>query len=87
MYDATTAAAAIGNVATDGLMVGSTAQWDAITGQTGGLTFNSTYFLDPTTAGKLTTTPPSTAGQVNVLIGTAISATALDLEIQPPILL
>lgn len=87
MYDPTTAAAAIGNVATDGILVGTTAQWDAVTGQTGGLTFNSAYFLDPVTPGKLTTTPPTTAGQCNTLIGTAISTTALDLEIAPPILL
>lgn len=88
VYDATIAAAANGNIAQSGVLIGTTAQWDAaVTGQTGGLTFNSTYFLDPTNIGKLTTTPPSTAGQCNVIIGTAISPTELELQIAQPILL
>lgn len=88
VYDSTIAASAIGNIGTAGVMVGTTAQWDAVvTGQTGGLTFNSLYFLDPTNVGKLTTTPPTTAGQVNVFVGRAISTTELEVAIAQPILL
>ena len=53
-----------GVIATGGPLTASTAQWDAITGQVGGLTPNTRYYLDPTTAGKLTITAPITAGQV-----------------------
>ena len=87
MYDATTAAAAIGNVAASGVLVGTTGQWDAVASTTGGLTFNTTYFLDPATPGKITATPPTTSGQCNVVIGTAISPTELELQIAQPILL
>ena len=88
VYDATIASSANGNIAQSGILIGTAAQWDAVvTGQTGGLTFNSTYFLDPANVGKLTTTPPGTAGQCNVVIGTAISPTELELQIAQPILL
>lgn len=86
-YDATTAAAAVGNLASDGVIVATTVQWDAVASTTGGLTFNTTYFLDPVTVGKITATPPITAGQCNVVIGVAISATELFLQIEQPILL
>ena len=86
-YDATTAAAAVGNIQCGGVAVATTAQWDAVAGTTGGLTFNTTYFLDPANAGKITSTPPSTIGQTNVLIGIALSTTELDLYLNPPILL
>lgn len=87
VFDPTVAAAAAGNLADSGTIVGTTAQWDAVTGQTGGLTFNSLYFLDPVTPGKLTTTPPTTVGQCNVLVGQAFSSTALKMLLAPPILL
>ncbi|WP_158810263.1 hypothetical protein [Beijerinckia sp. L45] len=88
VYDATIAAGANGNIAQSGVLVGTTAQWDAaVTGQTGGLTFGSLYFLDPGNVGKLTTTPPTTVGTCNVAIGTALSATELELQIAQPILL
>lgn len=85
--DASISAAGVGNIITSGILVATTAQWDAVAGTTGGLTFNTEYFLDPTTAGKITATPPTTVGQCVVLVGVAISATELELQIQPPILL
>ena len=72
------------------MLIGTTAQWDAVvTGETGGLTFNSLYFLDSANVGKITTTVPTGAGTgvVNTLIGRAISTTELELNIQQPILL
>ena len=86
-YDSSIAAAAIGNIASEGVLVATTTQWDAVAGTTGGLAFNTVYFLDPTTAGKITATPPTTTGQCNVIVGIALSSTELELQIEQPILL
>jgi hypothetical protein len=86
-YDATTAASAAGYIITGGVLVATTTQWDAVAGTTGGLTFNTLYFLDPSNAGKMTSTVPTTVGQCVVLIGRALSTTELDLMLEPPILL
>jgi hypothetical protein len=83
--DITIAAAAAGNVAVDGVLVATTGQWDAVTGQTGGLTPGADYFLDPSTPGRLTTTAPTTAGQFVVRVGHALSDTEFEIEIQQPI--
>lgn len=85
--DTSIAAAAIGNVAQSGIVVATTAQWDAVAGTTGGLVPNTYYFLDPATPGRLTSTPPTTTGQVLTLVGLSISATALEVDPAPPILL
>lgn len=86
-YDASISASASGNIAVGGVLNTSTANWDAVTGGSGGLTFNAPYFLDPSTAGKLTVTAPSTVGQSNVLVGIATSTQDMELKFQPPILL
>jgi hypothetical protein len=87
IYDASIASASAGSVATDGVVTATTTQWDAITGQTGGLTAGADYFLDAAAAGKLTSTPPSTAGQYNVYVGRAKSTTDMHLDIRFPIAL
>ena len=76
-----------GQVNVSGVMTATTTQWDAVTGGSGGLTFNTTYYLDPTTSGKLTSTAPSTVGQYVVEIGIAVSTTELEIRIQKDILL
>ena len=81
------AAAAQGTFTMDGLITATTAQWDAVTGQTGGLTATSRYYLDPSNPGKLTTTPPSTVGQYVAEIGIAFNTTDLKINILTPILL
>ena len=65
----------------------TTGQWDAVAGTTGGLTAGTDYYLSPATAGLLTATCPTTAGQCVVIIGKAISTTELRLVISEPILL
>ncbi len=85
--DASIAAGAIGNIAQSGVLVGTTAQWDAVAGTSGGLVFGTAYFLDPATPGKLTATAPTTLGQCNVFLGMALSSTELELWIAQPILL
>lgn len=78
----TIAASATGVVRKDGTLVASTAQWDAITGQTGGLTPGSIYFLSSATAGRLVTTAPSTAGTDWVVpVGVALSTTDFEIQI------
>lgn len=85
--DASVAAGGTGNIVTSGILAATTAQWDAVAGTTGGLAFNTEYFLDPATAGKITATPPTTVGQCLVLVGIALSTTELELQIAQPILL
>jgi hypothetical protein len=85
VYDASIANGAAGSIAVDGPVVATAAQWDAVTGQTGGLTPGAVYFLDPATAGKLTTTPPTAVGQSVLEIGTALSATVLGVKVMYPI--
>ena len=83
--DASIAAAASGNVLLDGVLTATTDQWDAVAGTTGGLTPGAVYFLSAATAGLLTATAPSTAGQFVVRVGKALSATKMDLTLMAPI--
>ena len=71
---------ASGNVATDGMFTLTTAQWNTITGGSSGLTAGANYFLSATTAGGLTTTPPSTVGQYVVRVGQALSTTTMAIN-------
>lgn len=73
--DITVASAGNANVQMCGPLTATTGQWDAVTGQTGGLTIGATYFLDNTTAGRLTTTVPA-SGYV-CPVGKAVSTTKL----------
>lgn len=79
--------AASGAIKFDGILSLTTGQWDTITGQTGGLTFNTTYWLDPTTAGKMTPTKPTTTGLYVMPLGRALSTTEFELLLGSPILL
>lgn len=85
--DASIAAAAVGNVALAGPLTATTAQWDAVTGGSGGLTPGSAYYVDPANAGKLTATGTSTAGQYLAPVGRAISSTVMAVAVQSTILL
>ncbi|MEX0827566.1 MAG: hypothetical protein WD005_01300 [Haliea sp.] len=78
---------ASGSALSDGRVSASTAEWDAVTGQTGGLTAGSKYYLDPATAGKLTVTPPSADGHVVAPVGTAKSTTEFEVSIGARVLL
>ena len=82
---ATIVAAASGAIQTDGVIAATTAQWDTITGDVGGLTPGSVYFLDPDTAGNITLTAPTSVGDFVVRLGKAISTTELEITILQPI--
>lgn len=72
-------------VQVDGIFEAATGDWDAVTGQTGGLTEGETYYLDQDTAGKLTVNAPVAYGDFVAPVGTALSSTELDIEIGAPI--
>jgi hypothetical protein len=80
--DSTIAIGASGNIQTTDILSALPAEWDAVTGQVGGLTEGATYYLHPTAPGHLTITPPSTVGQHLIIIGTALSSSVLMINIQ-----
>jgi len=82
---ASIAAAAAGAIQMDGLISASTATWDALTGDTGGLTPGAVYYLSPTTPGSITKTAPTTSGQFVVRVGLADSTTTLRIQPHAPI--
>lgn len=83
VFDTSINSAASGNIAIAGSLTATTGQWDAVTGQSGGLTSGSKYYLSNVTSGALTTTPPST-GYI-APIGFALSTTVLVLNIAPTV--
>jgi len=83
--DASIASAAAGSIQTDGILTATTGEWDAVTGQSGGLTAGSAYYLSSATAGLLTPTAPTSAGTFVVRLGLSTSSTTLDISVQPPI--
>lgn len=66
----------------DGKIELSTAQWDAVTGGSGGLVPGARYYLD-VAPGMITTTPPSAPGTSVTALGRALSSTDLILHIMP----
>jgi hypothetical protein len=79
LANASTNAGASGNIATSGQLTLTTGQWDAITGQTGGLTPMAKYFLNTAVSGLLTSTVPTTGYLIS--IGRALSATTMSIRI------
>ncbi|WP_295446254.1 hypothetical protein [uncultured Thiodictyon sp.] len=62
----------------------SSANWTAVMGATT-LTAGAVYYLDASTAGKLTANPPDATGKYVVKVGTALSTTELHIEIDSPV--
>ena len=52
-----------------------------------GLDAGDHYFLSAASAGDITITPPSTAGQYVVRVGEAVSTSEFSIQLEPPILL
>ena len=72
-----------GSIQTNGVLTLTTAEWDAITGDSGGLTFNTRYYLSTATAGRLQTTAPTGSGNWNKPVGIALSTTEMLINIEP----
>jgi hypothetical protein len=87
VLDISIADAASGSVLTDGRLTATTGQWDAVTGQVGGLTTGARYYVSAATPGTLTTTPPTADGHVIAPVGTAKSTTELEITIGTRIVL
>lgn len=85
--DASIAPASNGAIQSDGLFTATTAEWDFVTGLSGGLTPGSIYFLSSTAAGKITNVAPTASGSYIRPLGRALSETSLEITIQPSILL
>lgn len=85
VQDSSIAATSVGFIQTDGVLSATTGEWDAVAGTTGGLAFGTIYYLDPSTAGMLTSTAPTVGGQFVMRIGKAISTTELEISISQPI--
>lgn len=81
VVDTSIASSATGDIQTGGLLTATTGQWDAVTGDTGGLTAGTQYFVDPDTAGRLTDPAPNTAGDFVVPVGIALSTTEMIIAI------
>lgn len=79
----TTAPTFAAEVISGGPLELTTAEWDAITGQVGGLTPGIPYFLSTAVAGRITTVPPSSLFSVKV--GKAVTPTTLDVDPRNPI--
>ncbi len=81
-------AAATGDMCISGVVTLTTGEWDALTGETGGLTRDLKYFLDDATAGRMLQEDNLTslgAGDYLVELGTAISTTEMQLDIKTKI--
>lgn len=76
--DNSIAAAATGFIQTDGVL--SSADWTAVVGSTT-LTAGSLYYLS-TTAGQLTATAPTGAGNYVCQVGIAISTTEIEITVE-----
>jgi hypothetical protein len=70
-------AGATGSIQVNGIITGSAAEWDVICAESipSGLTANTDYFLSSATAGLITSTAPTGAGNWVVKVIRAISAT------------
>ncbi len=67
-------------VQTSGLLTLTTAQWDAVTGDSGGLLQGSAYYVSVDPVGQLTSDAPAGPGQFVSRIGFAVSATTMLVE-------
>ena len=79
-----------GSVQTSGVLTATTTQWDAVAAtadsQSGGLTFNTVYYLDSVAAGKISKRLRPLVVSTSSL-GKAISTTEMVIDIKAPILL
>jgi hypothetical protein len=77
-----------GSLLTDGRLVATTTEWDAVTDQVGGLTPGAKYYLSAATAGKLSTSlPADVEGNVVAPVGLAKSTTVMEVSIGTRIVL
>jgi hypothetical protein len=81
--DTTIQASTIGDIQSKGALTATIAQWDVVTGQSGGLTTGLLYYLDDVVPGKLISTPPTINWQL--CVGQALSPTQMLIDIRESI--
>lgn len=74
-----------GNIQAGGAIVLSADQWDAVIGQSGGLTPGARYFLSDIDAGRLTSTVTSSIGSYVTPIGRAVTSTTMLINLETPV--
>lgn len=74
-----------GQIQTDGIVDLTTAEWDAVTGGSGGLTPGAYYFVGDGGAGTQLVTTEPTGGAIIAPVGQALTATKLILRISYPV--
>lgn len=79
VYDADIQPGNVGRVQTDGPLTQPVAEWEAVTGNPGGLAAGAPHFLSST--GLLTPWPPTDEGRVVAPVGRAMSATEFVIDI------
>jgi hypothetical protein len=72
-------------IQTSGLLTLTTAQWDTVTGDSGGLVQGDAYYVSIDPIGQLTRHAPSGPGQFVSRVGFAISATTMLVEPAAPV--
>lgn len=73
-----------GRVQTAGIITATTTEWDAVTGQSGGLTKEANYFVSQIVDGRITPNGPVVPGQFQIIVGIALNSTTLLIQIQGP---
>ncbi len=87
VYEDTVNAGDLANIQYTGPLTATTAQWDAVTGETGGLVAGTVYYLSPTTSGNITLNVPDTVGQYIQPVGIALNTTDLNIFQRASVLL
>jgi hypothetical protein len=71
------------NIQSYGTLIGTTTEWDQVTGTVGGLQVGKDYYIS-IIPGMLTTTPTTTPTFYMTKVGTAMSTTTMSIAIQSP---
>lgn len=74
-----------GFIQSAGVLTATTTEWDSVTGGSGGLTAGSIYYLSDSTAGRLTSTAPTTLNHWVCEVGTALNSTELLINLRRPV--
>lgn len=70
-----------------GIVKLTTAEWDAVTGDSGGLEISAVYYVSDVSAGHISRTKPVTSGHYVTQIGYGLSATEMQLQVMAPVLI
>lgn len=84
-FDDTILVGGSGRACSSGVVAQTTGAWDMLTGDTGGLIVDQTYFLDVVAGGLTIDSPPDVSGNVVYPLGVALSPTEFLVDLGTPI--